>query len=161
MYNPTASTSRSRCDTNAATGVPIEIPAYHNGTGLRSHPLHDGPHLRHRTHHARDVAQRIHVRIGRPLAPPAAVAGLHRHRDIEPQLVMDAPDTGQHQVFGAALTGAVHPDQPRPRSVAVSAYMHHRPGRSAQALRRQGFRQRRVMLERQPLVCQTGDALRS
>ena len=92
-------------------------PGYHNCVGLRLYPAHHGAHLRHRTHHARDVAKRIHVRVGRPLATSATVAGLHWHRDVEPQLVMYASDPRQHQVFCAALTGAMHPHQPRPRAI--------------------------------------------
>jgi len=129
----------------------------HNGSGLRPHPAHDGAHLRHGPHHARDIAQGIRVRVRRPLAAPAPVARLHRQRDVEPQLAMDPAGAGQQQVFRAALTGAVHPDEPRPRAVAMPAQVDHRPGRAAQTVGLQRGGQRRIVVERQPLVGQARD----
>jgi len=79
----------------------------HNGSGLRPHPAHDGAHLRHGPHHARDIAQGIHVRVRRPLAAPAQV--------------------------------------------------DHRPGRAAQTVGLQRGGQRRIVVERQPLVGQARD----
>ena len=85
------------------------------------------------------------------------MAGLHRHGDIEAELVVDPADSGQHQVLGAALAGAVNPDQPRPRTVGVPAHMHHRARRATQALGLQRLRQRRVMLERHSFVGESAD----
>jgi hypothetical protein len=91
-------------------------------------------------HHAGDIGQWIHVRVGRPVAASGSVAGLHRHRDVEPQPTMYSVDPRQQHVVGAALTGAVHPDQPRPLTVAVPAQVYHRPRRATQAVGLQRLR---------------------
>ena len=158
MYSATASISPLQVRHQRGHRGAHRNPSHHNRAGLRPYPSHDGADLRHRAHHARDVAQWIHVRVGRPLATSATVAGLHRHRDVEPQRVVYASDPRQHQVFCAALTGAVHPYQPRPRAIAVPAQVHHRPRRATQAVGLQRLRQRRIVFERHPLVRQPADA---
>ena len=119
VYSATASICRSRCETSAATGVPIEMPDTTTAVACGCAQRTTARTSDTDAHHARDIAQWIHVRIGRPFAAPAPVAGLHRHRDVEPQLVVDLADARQQQVFGAALAGAVYPDQPRPRDRRV------------------------------------------
>ena len=153
VYSATASTCRSRCETSAATGVPIEIPDTTTAVALRPRPAHHRADLRHRPHHARDIAQWIHVRIARPLPATTPVAGLNRHRDVESQPAMDPVDSRQQHVLRAALTGAVYPDQPRPSG---QSRCRHRcttavagpPKPSADQRLRQG----RIMLERHPLI---------
>ena len=86
------------------------------------------------------------------------MAGLHGHRDVETQLMMNASDSSQQQVLHAGLTGAVHPDQPRPRPPRMPAQVDHSPGRAPESFDRQALRQRRVVLECQSLVGQAGDA---
>ena len=61
VYTATPSTF-SRCETSAATGLPIDTPDTAIARGLRPQPSHDRADLGHHAHHARDVGQRIHVR---------------------------------------------------------------------------------------------------
>ena len=88
------STPSSGCETNAATGLPIDTPDTAIAVDCGSQPAHQRAHLRDHPHHPRDVGQRVHVRVGRPRPCAGAVARLHRQGDVEAQFVVGSAGPG-------------------------------------------------------------------
>ena len=153
VYTATPSTS-SKCETSAATGLPMDTPDTAIAVDCgRSHRT-SGADLGDGAHHSCDVGQRVHVRIRRPRVAADAVARLDRQRDVEAQLVLDAPGSGEQQVDRLALAGSVHPHQPRPAVVAGSAQMRHSGRGPAETLGGQRAGKHRIVVERQLLVDQ-------
>ncbi len=133
-------------------------PGHGDRGRLRPQPSHERAHLGDDAHHARDVGQRVHVRIRRPLLAPHTVARLDRQRDVEAEFVLNASRTGEQQVDRLTLTGSVHPHQPRPAIVALAAQVNDSGRRSPETFGGQRPRQHRIVFERQLLVRQSSDA---
>ena len=108
---------------------------YRDRGGLRLQPAHDRSDLRHRPHHPRDVGQRIHVRIGRPCFATDAVARLHRQRDVETELALDAPGPREQEIQRLPLPCAVHPYQPRSPVITLPAQVYRCGRRAARSPR--------------------------
>ena len=154
VYAATASTGSS-CDTSAATGLPMDTPDI--AMAVDCDRSQRRSHLRHGAHHSRNVGQRVHVRIGRPCFATDTVARLHRQRDVETELALDTPSAGEQQIQRLSLSCAVHPYQPGPAVVAVSAQVHRCGRGPPEPLDRQRTRQHRIVLERQPVVHQRSE----
>lgn len=77
--------------------------------------------------------------------------------DVEAQVVMQAPGTGQQKVHRLPLTRAVHPDHPRAGAVVAPDQIGPRGRRTRKLFGRKRTRQKWIVVELQFLVHQPAD----